>query len=146
LDRARRDQSAARGRTSGGGNISSQLPTEGYRRNEFDGRNEHTSGARRRGGVGERQRRAPTLIADWRERFQVGDFPFLIVSLPNYNPLQKNPVEPDWAEIRESQWHTVRTVRNTGLAMTPAHRTVLRSTFANVVWIARRLHGRVGQA
>lgn len=64
------------------------------------------------------RRLLPTLIADWRERFQVGEFPFLIVSLPNYNPLQKNPVEPGWAEIRESQWRTVRTVPNTGLAMT----------------------------
>ena len=64
------------------------------------------------------RRLLPTLIADWRERFQVGDFPFLIVSLANYNPLQKNPVEPGWAEIRESQWRTVRTVPSTGLAMT----------------------------
>ena len=78
------------------------------------------------------RRLLPTLIADWRERFTSasplpaagegpgvsGNFPFLIVSLPNYNPLQKNPVEPGWAEIRESQWRTVRTVPNTGLAMT----------------------------
>lgn len=64
------------------------------------------------------RRLLPTLIADWRERFGVGDFPFLIVSLANYNPLQKNPVEPGWAEIRESQWRTVRKVPNTGLAMT----------------------------
>lgn len=64
------------------------------------------------------RRLLPTLIADWRERFQVGDFPFLIISLPNYNPLQKNPVEPGWAEIRESQWRTGRTVPNTGLALT----------------------------
>jgi sialate O-acetylesterase len=60
----------------------------------------------------------PTLIGDWRERFGVGDFPFLVVSLANYNPLQKNPVEPGWAEIRESQWRTTRTVPNVGLAMT----------------------------
>ena len=60
----------------------------------------------------------PTLIGDWRERFGVGDFPFLVVSLANYNPLQKNPVEPGWAEIRESQWRTARTVPNVGLAMT----------------------------
>ncbi|MCE9532533.1 MAG: 9-O-acetylesterase [Planctomycetes bacterium] len=64
------------------------------------------------------RRLLPTLIADWRERFQVGEFPFLIVSLANYNPLQTKPVEPGWAEIRESQWRTVRTVPNTGLAMT----------------------------
>jgi sialate O-acetylesterase len=64
------------------------------------------------------RRLLPTLIADWRERFQVGEFPFLIVALPNYNPLQKNPVEPGWAEIRESQWRTARTVPNCGLATT----------------------------
>jgi sialate O-acetylesterase len=64
------------------------------------------------------RRLLPTLIADWRTRFGVGDFPFLIVSLANYNPLQKSPVEPGWAEIRESQWRTVRQVAGTGLAMT----------------------------
>jgi len=64
------------------------------------------------------RRLLPTLIADWRTRFGVGDFPFLIVSLANLNALQKNPVEPGWAEIRESQWRTVREVPNTGLAMT----------------------------
>ena len=51
--------------------------------------------------------------------------------LANYNPLQKKPLEPGWAEIRESQWRTTRRVHNTGLAMTidigdvkdPAERT-----------------------
>jgi sialate O-acetylesterase len=64
------------------------------------------------------RRLLPTLIADWRERFQVGEFPFLIVSLAAYNPVQMKPVEPGWAEIRESQWRTVRRVPNTGLAVT----------------------------
>lgn len=64
------------------------------------------------------RRLLPTLIADWRKRFEVGDFPFLIVSLANLNALQTKPVEPGWAEIRESQWRTVRRVPNTGLAMT----------------------------
>src|SRR5262249_6715964 len=64
------------------------------------------------------RRLLPALIADWRERFQVGDFPFLIVSLANYNPEQTKPIEPGWAETRESQWRTVRRVPNTGLAMT----------------------------
>src|SRR4029079_15401484 len=39
-------------------------------------------------------------------------------SLANYNPLQTKPVEPGWAEIRESQWRTVRHAPNTGLGMT----------------------------
>ncbi|MBJ7344558.1 MAG: hypothetical protein JHD09_04695 [Gemmataceae bacterium] len=64
------------------------------------------------------RRLLPTLIKDWRERFEVGDFPFLIVSLANLNKLQTQPIEPGWAEIRESQWRTARTVPNTGLAMT----------------------------
>lgn len=64
------------------------------------------------------RRLLPTLIADWRARFEVGDFPFLIVSLANLNALQTQPVEPGWAELRESQWRTARTVPNTGLAMT----------------------------
>ena len=64
------------------------------------------------------RRLLPTLIADWRARFEVGDFPFLIVSLANLNALQTRPVEPGWAEIRESQWRTVRRVPHTGLAMT----------------------------
>lgn len=64
------------------------------------------------------RRLLPTLIADWRERFEVGEFPFLIVSLAGYNPVQTKPVEPGWAEIRESQWRTSRLVPNTGLAMT----------------------------
>lgn len=64
------------------------------------------------------RRLLPTLIADWRKRFDVGDFPFLIVSLANLNKLQTLPIEPGWAEIRESQWLTSRNVPNTGLAMT----------------------------
>jgi len=64
------------------------------------------------------RRLLPTLIEDWRSRFGVGDFPFLIVSLANLNSLQTRPLEPGWAELRESQWRTVRTVPNTGLAMT----------------------------
>ena len=64
------------------------------------------------------RRLLPTLIADWRKRFEVGDFPFLIVSLANLGKEQTKPVEPGWAEIRESQWRTARTVPNTGLAMT----------------------------
>ena len=64
------------------------------------------------------RRLLPTLIRDWRARFEVGEFPFLITSLAGYNPEQKKPIEPGWAEIRESMWRTARTVPNVGLAMT----------------------------
>jgi hypothetical protein len=50
--------------------ISSQLPTEGYRRNEIDGRNEHTGGTARcqhRHGDGE-----PGAAARWTARRRCG--------------------------------------------------------------------------
>lgn len=64
------------------------------------------------------RRLLPALIADWRDRFQVGDFPFLIVSQCTVNEKQSKPVEPGYGEIRESQWRTARTVPNTGLVIT----------------------------
>ena len=64
------------------------------------------------------RRLLPTLVADWREHFHDSELPFFIVSLPNYNPRQVKPVEPGWAEIRESQWRTVRNDPRTGLANT----------------------------
>lgn len=63
------------------------------------------------------RRLLPALITDWRERFQVGDFPFLIVQLSTQGPKQTNPVEAGYGEIRESQWRTARTFPNTGLAV-----------------------------
>jgi sialate O-acetylesterase len=65
------------------------------------------------------RRLLPTLIRDWRGRFGSGEFPFLIVSLANYQSPQTLPVEAvGWQEIRESQWRTARSVPNTGIAMT----------------------------
>jgi len=59
----------------------------------------------------------PTLITDWRARFGVGDFPFLIVSLANFMAVQNTPVESGWAELREAQWLTAQTLPKTGIAM-----------------------------
>lgn len=64
------------------------------------------------------RRLLPALITNWREQFHQPEMPFLIVSLANYNPKQTKPVEPGWAEIRESQWRTVRNDPHTGLANT----------------------------
>lgn len=63
------------------------------------------------------RRLLPALIGDWRERFQVGDFPFLLVQLSTQGPKQKNPIEPGYGEIRESQWRTTKSVPNTGMAV-----------------------------
>ncbi len=60
----------------------------------------------------------PTMIRDWRGRFGVGDFGFHIVSLANFLAPSDVPVENDWAELREAQALTARTLPNCGIAMT----------------------------
>jgi len=59
----------------------------------------------------------PALIAGWRSDWNEGDFPFLIVQLPNQGD---SPELGDsiWAELREAQLLTAKKVPNTGLAVT----------------------------
>jgi sialate O-acetylesterase len=64
------------------------------------------------------RRLLPALMRDWRDRFQVGDFPFLIVSLSTQSDKQSHPIEAGYAEIRESQWRIARTETNAGLVIT----------------------------
>jgi sialate O-acetylesterase len=59
----------------------------------------------------------PLLIEDWRVRWQLGYFPFLYVQLANYMEKQQEPVESDWAELREAQLMTLK-YPNTGMAVT----------------------------
>jgi sialate O-acetylesterase len=58
----------------------------------------------------------PSLIEGWRKAWGEGDFPFLIVQLPNHG---SSPELGDsiWAELREAQFLTARTARDTGLAV-----------------------------
>jgi sialate O-acetylesterase len=66
----------------------------------------------------------PALIADWRSRWGQGDFPFLLVQLPNYKPRTNEPSEKENGRdsgtvvIREAQLETLKTVANTGMAVT----------------------------
>lgn len=61
----------------------------------------------------------PAMIADWRSLFAQGNFPFYIVSLPEYKPRSATPVDGDeWAELRESQALTAASVPNSCLAVT----------------------------
>jgi sialate O-acetylesterase len=53
-----------------------------------------------------------TMITDWRAQWQVGDFPFLYVQLPNYDAGAGNA----WPELREAQLETLQ-VKNTGMAI-----------------------------
>ncbi len=59
----------------------------------------------------------PAMISDWRARFGVGDFPFYIVSLANFQKPAEQPVESDWAELREAQAMTAKNLKNCGLAI-----------------------------
>ena len=64
------------------------------------------------------RRLLPALIADWRTRFGVGNFPFYIVQLPNFGKVEPQPGNPGWAPLREAQALTAATVPNCGLAVT----------------------------
>lgn len=59
----------------------------------------------------------PALIQGWRSGWGDGNFPFLIVQLPNQG---SSPELGDsiWAELREAQLLTAKNVPNTGLAVT----------------------------
>jgi sialate O-acetylesterase len=59
----------------------------------------------------------PALINGWRKGWNEGDFPFLIVQLPNHGA---SPELGDsiWAELREAQLQTTKSVPKTGLAVT----------------------------
>jgi sialate O-acetylesterase len=57
------------------------------------------------------------LITDWRRKWDLGDFPFLIVQLPNFMEPLRSPAARNWADIREAQ-RKVLALPNTGLAIT----------------------------
>lgn len=59
-----------------------------------------------------------TLIADWRQRWGQGDFPFAWAQLPNYRAPQKLPVEDSgWVLVQDSMRKTLA-IPNTGMAVT----------------------------
>ena len=55
-----------------------------------------------------------TLIADWRQRWSEGNFPFLFVQIANFN---QHPKE-DWPLLREAQLKTALSVPNTAMVVT----------------------------
>jgi sialate O-acetylesterase len=58
----------------------------------------------------------PAMIGDWRHAWGEGDFPFYIVQLANFMARKSEPAESNWAALREAQFLTTTTVKNTGLA------------------------------
>jgi sialate O-acetylesterase len=59
----------------------------------------------------------PTLIKNWRQKWNQGDFPFLFVQLANFMEPKAQPAESDWATLRQAQLKTL-TLPNTGMAVT----------------------------
>ena len=67
----------------------------------------------------------PDMITNWRLDFQQGDFPFLAVQLAPWDKnrkrelaeIAKEPVESDWAELREAQLLATKVLPKVGLAI-----------------------------
>lgn len=59
-----------------------------------------------------------TMIQDWRAKWKEPDFPFYIVQLANFMERKSQPVESNWAELRNQQLKVSQTVPNSGLAVT----------------------------
>jgi len=101
-----------------------------------------------------RQYRAllPALVRSWRAAWGQGDFPFLIVQLPNYRSRSPLPQESGWAELREAQAMALQ-VANTGLAVTidvgeaedvhPANKRPVGERLAR--WALGTVYGRPGE-
>ena len=57
------------------------------------------------------------LITDWRNKWGLGDLPFIYVQLPNWQEANYLPTESGMAEVRESMRKTLA-LPNTGMAVT----------------------------
>jgi sialate O-acetylesterase len=59
----------------------------------------------------------PALIADWRNKWQEGNIPFIYAQLPGFMEVDYSPEESKWARLREAQLKTL-SVPNTALVVT----------------------------
>jgi len=59
----------------------------------------------------------PFMIKTWREEWGLGDFPFYWVQLADFKEEKAEPAESDWAELREAQTMTMKTLPATGEAV-----------------------------
>lgn len=58
-----------------------------------------------------------TLISNWREQWKDNKLPFIVVQLTNYMDPKPEPVESNWAALRQQQSNVLQ-LPNTGLAVT----------------------------
>ena len=59
----------------------------------------------------------PAMIGDWRAAWGQGDFPFLLVQLAPFTAIVRDPVESDWAELREAQLLATQVLPNVAMAV-----------------------------
>ena len=59
----------------------------------------------------------PAMIKNWRDKWQIGDFPFIYVQLANFMEETEQPTESNWAKLRQAQLETL-SVPNTGMVVT----------------------------
>jgi sialate O-acetylesterase len=57
----------------------------------------------------------PAMITDWRTAWGAGDFPFGFVQLANFTDARAEPGDSDWAELRDAQLNTLRTLPAIGM-------------------------------
>lgn len=69
------------------------------------------------GRASEYRRLFPALINDWRAHFKNDSLPFYFVQLANYMEKDSLPSDSEWAELREAQRLTARSVPCTGMAV-----------------------------
>lgn len=62
------------------------------------------------------RKQMPAMINQWRKEFG-HEFPFYMVQLANFMAKSPQPVDSDWAELRESQLQTAQTNPKTGMAV-----------------------------
>ncbi|MEP6676253.1 MAG: sialate O-acetylesterase [Ferruginibacter sp.] len=58
----------------------------------------------------------PAQISDWRNKWNMGELPFLFVQLPGFMDYNYLPSESSWAAFREAQFKSL-SVSNTGMAV-----------------------------
>lgn len=59
----------------------------------------------------------PTMIQDWRKRWNDNKLPFFFVQLPGFMDYSYLPTESGWAKFREAQAKTISVLPNTGMAV-----------------------------
>ena len=59
----------------------------------------------------------PLMIQNWRDEWGQGDFPFYWVQLADFRDEQPEPMDDNWAELREAQTMTMDRLKKTGEAV-----------------------------